>query len=95
MNSVREIDIRNCTYYFLGDVINIKSLYSNKIKIDKKSYKNIFIYHIGYVTTNSLKLVYLIFNKINEYFEKSNGNEYLTLVPTDESKDTIKRYEKL
>ena len=55
MNSVREIDIRNCTYYFLGDMINIKSLDSNKIKIDKKSYKNISIYHIGCVTANSFQ----------------------------------------
>ena len=38
MNSVREIDISN------DDKINIKSLNPNKIKIDEKSYKNIFIY---------------------------------------------------
>ena len=33
------------------------------------------------------------FNKINGYIEKSNVNKYLTLFPTDESKD--KKYEEL
>ena len=41
--------------YFVDDMINIKTLDLNKIKIDKKSYKNIFIFYIGYVTPNSVK----------------------------------------
>ena len=41
MNSVNDINIENRTYYFFDDMINIKSLDPNKIKIDKKSYKNI------------------------------------------------------
>ena len=43
MNSVKEIDIKNCLYYFLDDMINIKNLNPNKIKIDKTSYKNILV----------------------------------------------------
>ena len=39
---------------------------------------------------NSLNPLYLIINKINGYIEKSNGNKYLTLVPSDESKDILK-----
>ena len=34
----------------LNDTFNIKSFDPNKIKIDEKSYKNIPIYYIGYVT---------------------------------------------
>ena len=63
------------------------------------SYKNILIYHIGYVTIkdsnyikiNSVNPLYLIFNKVNEYFKEINGNKYLTLVPTNESKEKIKK----
>ena len=40
----KDIDIKNCTYYLFDGMINIKNLDQNKIKIDKKSYKNIFIY---------------------------------------------------
>ena len=94
-NKVKEIDIKNQTYYFFDDIINIKNFNSNDIKIDEKSYKNILIYYIGYVTIKDLKYVkinsanplYLIFNKVNGYFEEINGNKYLTIVPTNESKE--------
>ena len=46
-NKFTEIDIKNCAYYFLHDMINIKNLNPNKIKINKKSYKNTLIYYIG------------------------------------------------
>ena len=60
------------------------------------------IRHLSYVTTNSAKLLYLILNKVNGYIEESNGNiqesignKYLTLVPTDERKYSLTKYEKL
>ena len=34
-------------------------------------------------------------NKVNGYFEEIKGNKYLTLVPTNECKEKIKKYEKL
>ena len=43
------------------------------------------------VTINSISPFYLIINKINECIEESNGSRYLTLFPTDESKDTLKK----
>ena len=48
-NKVKDIDIKNRTYYFFNDIINIKNFDSNNIEIDEKSYKNILIYYIGYV----------------------------------------------
>ena len=44
-----DIGIKSCTKYFFDDMINIKNLDQNKIKIDEKSNKNILIYYIGYV----------------------------------------------
>ena len=38
------------------------------------------------VKTYSVNSLYLIFRYLNGYFEEINGNEYLTLVPTNESK---------
>ena len=32
---------------------------------------------------------------MNGYFEEINGNKYLTLVPTNESKEKVKKYEEL
>ena len=83
-------------------MINIKNFDPNNIKLDEKSYKNILIYYIGYVMIKDLKYVkiysvnplYLIFIKVNGYFEEINGNKYLMLVPTNERKDKIKKYGK-
>ena len=43
----------------------------------------------------SIDPLQLIFGIVNGYFEEINRNKYLTEVPTDESKEKIKRYEKL
>ena len=45
-NKVKDIDINNSTYYFLDDIINIKSFDPNNNKRDEKSYKNILICYI-------------------------------------------------
>ena len=50
MNSIKEINLKNRTYCFFCDRINIKNVDPNRIKIDEKSYKIIIIYYIGYVT---------------------------------------------
>ena len=92
-NKVKHININNSTYYFFNDIINIENFDPNDITMDKKSYKNILIYYIGYVTIKeyiklfSVNPLYLIFRYVNEYFEEINGNKYLKLVRTNESKD--------
>ena len=47
---IKSIDIKNRIYYFFNDKINIKNFNSNLLKIDKKSYKDIDIYYIEYIT---------------------------------------------
>ena len=97
-NKAIDINIKNHIYYFFDDIINIKDFDPNNIKTDEKSYKNILIDYIAYVTIkdskyvkiNSVNLLYLMFNRINGYFEEINGNKYLTLVPANESEENIK-----
>ena len=48
-----------------------------------------------YVKINRVDPLYLIINKVNECFEDINGNKYLMLVPTNESKEKIKKYKEL
>ena len=77
--------------------INIKKFDANDVKIVEKSYNNIFMYYIEYVTMQDSKYVkissvnplYLIFIKMNVYFIEINGNKYLTLVPINESRVII------
>ena len=66
-----------------------------KIKIDKKSHKNILIYYIGSMTPNSVKPLYVIVNNADGYIEESNGNKHLTLFATDEDKNELKKYEEI
>ena len=50
MGLIKEINIKNQTYYIFDDMINMKNFHSNLLKIDKKSYKDIDIYYIGFIT---------------------------------------------
>ena len=65
--------MKKCTCYFFDD-INIKEFDPNNIKIDEKSYRNIFIYYTGYPTIKkdvkfcSINPLYVIFGKLNGYF---------------------------
>ena len=56
-NKVKDTDIKNRTYYFLDDIISIKNVDPNNIKIDEKSYKIVLIYYIGYMTIKDSKCV--------------------------------------
>ena len=96
-NKIKDIDIKKHTYYFFNDIINMKNSDPNKIKIDEKSNKNILIYYTGYVLIKDLKYMkintinpsYFIINKVNGYFKEINKIKYLTLVPTNYSKEKI------
>ena len=53
MGEVKQINIKNRTYYFYND-INIKNFDVRLLQIDKKSYKDIGIYNIGYITKKKI-----------------------------------------
>ena len=69
--------------------------------MNEKSYKNILIYYMGYlkITENleiySVNPLELIFSKMKGYFQENIRNKYLTLIPTNERKEKIKKYEEL
>ena len=48
MGQTKELNIKNQTYYYFNDIINIKNFQSNLLKIDKKSHRDIDIYYINY-----------------------------------------------
>ena len=85
-------------------MINIKHFHSNLLKIDKKSYKNIDIYYIRYITMknigdyesiHSVNLLHFIIGEVNGYIEEKNGNKYLIFASTDKSKGLLKNYTEL
>ena len=54
MRTVKQIDIKNRYYYFYNDIIDLKNVKSHLFKIDKKLYKDISIYNIGYITIKKI-----------------------------------------
>ena len=54
MGTVKQIKIKNRTYYVYSDIINIENFDSSLLKLDKKSYKDIGIYNIGYITIKKI-----------------------------------------
>ena len=44
----KEINIKNRTYYFYNDIIDLDEFDESKIKVDKKNFNDIDIYYLGY-----------------------------------------------
>ena len=47
MDTTKQINIKNQTYYFYNDIIDLENFDAELLKINKKSYKDIDIYNIG------------------------------------------------
>ena len=101
MGVVKQIDVKNRTYYFYNDLIYIKKFDSNVSKIDKKSYKDTGIYNVRYITIKktddfeniySVNPLYLLINHANGYIEEKGVIKYLIFDSTDENKDLLKQY---
>ena len=100
MGEVKQINIKNRTYYFYNDQINLKDFDAKLLKIDKKDYNEIDIYYISYVTvkkidncnnTNSINPLYLMIDEMIGHFEEKNEIKYLVLDDVDENKEVSKK----
>ena len=102
MRKVKQIEIKNRTYYFYNNMINLKNFDSNLLKIDKKHYKGINIYYFGYITIkkiddceiiHSVNPLYLLVNHASGYVEEKNENKYLIFNDSgNENKALLKKY---
>ena len=50
MRVTKQINIKNRTYHFYNDQIDLKDFDAKSLVIDKKDYNEIGIYYNGYVT---------------------------------------------
>ena len=99
MGVVKQINIKNRTYYFYSNMINIKNFDPILLKIYTKSYKDIGFYNIGYIAIKkiddceiaySVNPLYLLINHANGYIEEKNENKYLIFDCTDENRQLLK-----
>ena len=101
MGETKQINIKNRSYYLYSNLIDLKDFDAKSLKIDKKSYKNIDIYYIGYITIKkigdyesiySVNPFYLRINHASGCIDKKCGNKYLILDSVDENKEVLKKY---
>ena len=102
--NVKSIVIKNRTYCFFNDMINIKNFDSNLLKIDKKSYKNNGICNTEYITIkkiddyeniHSVNPLYVMIVKVNGYIEEKSRSKYLVFNSADENKELLKKYNEI
>ena len=76
MDTTKQTNIKSRTSYFYNDIINVENFDAELLKIDKKSYKDINVFNIGYVTKkkisnckniNSVNPLYLGISRVNGY----------------------------
>ena len=88
MGKVKDINLKNRTYYYFDDIIDIQKFEPGLLKIDKKSHRNFDIYYIGYDTIKkfgdcknirSVNPLYLIFHSATGHFKGQNGEKCLIL----------------
>ena len=106
MATIEQINIKNRTYYFYNDIIDIKDFDLSMLKLNKKPYKDIGIYNIGYITIKkigdckniySVNPLYLRITHASRYIQRSsaeeiNENKYLIFDSIDENKELLKKY---
>ena len=93
--------MKNRTFYFYNNIIDLKDFESNLLKIHKKYYKGINICYIGYITIkkiddseriSSANPLYLRVNHASGYIDEKHGKRYLIFNSTDENKEALKKY---
>ena len=92
MRDVKEINIKNQSYYFFDNIIDIKNFHSNLLKTEKKSYEDVDISYIGYITikkfsdcgnVHNVNPLYLIIHSVTGHFKEKNGKKYLIIDLTE------------
>ena len=77
------MNIKNWTYYFYNDLINIKDFHARLLKLNKETSMSLGIYYIGHVTKNpeyevdSVNPLYLVINRIAGFIEEKERDKVL------------------
>ena len=66
-------------YYYFDDIIKFENFDFGNFLLDEKLYKNILIHDVSYKTFIGIKLLYIMFDKVNRFIRNYDGNKYLVL----------------
>ena len=103
MGTTKETNIKNRTYYFYNDIIDLDEFDESKIKVDKKDFNDIDIYYLGYEhkkkisecnVKNSVNPLYLRIINVNGQFKKGKDDAwYLVISDKDVYKKLVDIFE--
>ena len=88
MEKIRQIKIKNRTYYFYNGQTNLKDFDASLLKVSFKEIANC-------ININSVNPLYLMIDKMIGHFEEKSGNKYLVLDDVNENKEVSKKYEEV
>ena len=98
MKNLRQVNIKNRQNHFFNSMANIKNFDPSLLSIDKISFKSTdsVIYDIKHFKNlDSSNSLYLVFNNLDAYIEKSDKNKYLIFTSTDKNRKALENYTKL
>ena len=93
METIKQINIKNRTYYFYNDIIDLDEFDESKIKVDKKDFNDIDIYYLGYEhkkkisecnVINSVNPLYLKIIDMKGQFEKGKDDAWYLVISDDD-----------
>ena len=93
METTKEINIKNRTYYYYNDIIDLDEFDESKIKVDKKHFNDIGIYYLAYkykkkvTECNVIKSVnplYLRIGDMSGQFEKGKDDAWYLVISDDD-----------
>ena len=96
--TTRQLNIQNRTHYFHNDLISLWNFHERNLKVDKKSWKDLDIYYLGYIDkkpewhVNSVNQLYFIVNRVYGSISEENGIKYLTI---DKPENILKKYKEV
>ena len=95
MVTTKQLNIKNKTYSFYDDIINLNDFDLKLLKLDKKSSMNFSIYYIGCVTKNpeyninSVNPLFLLISELDDFIEEKEGSKYLNISLTYNNNDVL------
>ena len=95
--TTKQLNIKDRSYYFYNDLINLWDFNKQNLKVDKKTWKDIDIYYLSYVDRkpechiSSVNQLYFIVNRVHRMIIKENNQKYLTISKPD---NVLKKYAK-
>ena len=97
---LKQINIKNRTYYFYNDILDLDEFMGSKIKVDMKDFNDTDIYYLGYqykkkITEcnekNSVSLLYLRITYMKGQFKKGKGDNVWHLIISGDA-DVLRKF---